>query len=129
MATSGMQQVACFVHKQMSTWSSVPTASLHVLDFSANGGARVYKVWHDSADVKPVAVILKAMIEEPKKEKDPNKRRSSLTAASINFTADSKAFNIADLREGYAPATPTFKRGCCTRDARQALLPARPTYS
>ena len=96
-----LRQVACFVHKQLPDWSSVPTASLHVLDFSANGGARVYKVWHDSTDVKPVAVILKAMMEAPKKEKDPKKRRSSLTAASTFFAAD-KGFNIADLREGCA---------------------------
>ena len=54
--------VACFVKEQLSAWSEakVPDGAIHVKDFSAAGGARVYKVWQDDEATKPAAVILKA---------------------------------------------------------------------
>lgn len=53
--------VALHVQAQLPSWKELPSTSIHVKDFSASGGARVYKIWQDaSEEVKPAAVIMKA---------------------------------------------------------------------
>ena len=56
-------EVARFVLQQLPSWrralNVMEAQHIHVKDFSASGGARVYKVWHDT-EATPAAVILKA---------------------------------------------------------------------
>ena len=54
-------RVALHVQAQLPSWKELPSTSIHVKDFSASGGARVYKIWQDAnEEVKPAAVIMKA---------------------------------------------------------------------
>lgn len=50
---------ARFVQDKLSSWKDVPASQVRVKDFSAAGGAKVYKVYHDT-DALPAAVIMKA---------------------------------------------------------------------
>jgi len=82
--------VAQHVQAQLPLWAKVAPASIHVKDFSASGGARVYKVWHDGdVAVTPAAVILKA-------EGDTEVDVAELSLQSR--TLADEEFNIQDAR-------------------------------